>query len=121
MNSYGGTLTCSFPVVLAGETKTVTITALGTDKGTTTNSASVSSDELAAGFDTNAGNNLATEDTTVRTKADVEVTSKVATPNPTNLLDDFNFVIQVRNNSGPSLAEADDVFGDRQPAGQYGF
>ena len=108
-NSYGGTLTCSFPVVLAGETKTVTITGLGTGKGVATNSASISSDELVAGFDTNPGNNTTTEDTTVRTKADVEVASKVATPNPTNLLDNFDFVIQVRNNAGPGLTEADDV------------
>ena len=109
VGSFGQTLTCNFPTVLAGQTKTVTINALGTAKGVATNSASISSDELAAGFDTNSGNDSTTEDTTVRTKADVEVVSKIATPNPVNLRDNFNFVIQVRNNSGAGLAEADDV------------
>ena len=54
-----------------------------------------------------------TENTTVRTRADVEVVSKIASKSPVELLETFNFVISVRNNTGTDggvvLAEADGV------------
>ncbi|WP_300038742.1 SdrD B-like domain-containing protein [uncultured Roseobacter sp.] len=104
-----GTLICNFAILPAGDTGTITLTARGVSKGTVGNQVSVTSDEVAGGFDNNTANNTQTENTTVRTRADVEVTSKVATPATVNLLDDFVFVITVRNNAGAGLAEADDV------------
>lgn len=118
VGSPGGTLTCSVPYLPAGQTRSFSVTMQGVSKGVDTNTVSVSSTEVAAGFDTNAGNNNVTETTTVRTKADVQVVSKIPSINPVNLREDFNFVVKVRNNVGPGLAEADNVvLSDTLPAG----
>ncbi|MEZ5777045.1 MAG: SdrD B-like domain-containing protein [Paracoccaceae bacterium] len=117
VNSFGGTLTCSFPFIPAGQTRVVTITARGDAKGTATNQVSISSDEIAGGFDTDPLNNADIENTTVRTKADVQVVSKTPSANPVNVRDVFNFVVVIRNNTGPGLDEADNVLvSDSLPA-----
>ncbi len=100
---------CTFPVIPAGETRTITITGLGVAKGTATNSVSVSSDESLLGFEPVSVNNTANETTTVCTRADVEVVSKVATPPTINLRDPVTYTVTIRNNAGPGLSEADDV------------
>ncbi|MCU0826024.1 MAG: hypothetical protein MUE52_01110 [Tabrizicola sp.] len=118
VGSFGGTLTCSFPYIAAGETRTIAITALGVAKGVGINNASVASDETQLGFESNLLNNDAEERTTLRTRADVEVVSKVATPGTVNLREPFTYLIVVRNNTGPGRAEADDVVvNDTLPAG----
>ncbi len=109
VGTIGGTFNCSWPYVEAGQTNTVTVTMRGTAKGVTTNNVSVSSDEVLAGFETVPLNNATSQNTTVRTKVDIDAVSKVATPNPTNLLDNFNYVITVHNKVGTGLAEADNV------------
>ena len=109
VGSIGGTLVCQIPYLAASQSRSLTITMQGVAKGVSTNSASVSSDEVVAGFDTNMVNNSVTETTTVRTKADMQVVSKTPSAATVNLRDDFNFVIRVRNNTGAGLAEADDV------------
>ncbi len=109
----GGTLSCTFANIDAGQAKVVTIVARGVSKGTTSNNANLKSPGLAAGYDRLGANNEVTESTTVRTRADVEVVSKVADPSTVNLREGFNFIITVRNNSGTvngvQLAEADNV------------
>ncbi|WP_181366336.1 DUF7507 domain-containing protein [Albidovulum aquaemixtae] len=116
-NSLGGTLTCSFATIPSGQSRVITITARGDAKGTASNQVSITSDEIAAGFDTDPLNNSDIENTTVRTKADVQVVSKTPSSNPVNLRDPFNFVIVVRNNTGPGLDEADNVLvSDTLPA-----
>jgi uncharacterized repeat protein (TIGR01451 family)/fimbrial isopeptide formation D2 family protein len=116
--SFGGTLVCGLPRLEAGASTTLTVVVRGETKGTFVNSVSVSSDEVAAGFDTDALNNTDGETTTVRTRSDVEVASKVASADPVNVRDDFDFVITVRNNPGAGRAEADDVtVSDTLPAG----
>jgi len=118
VGSTGGTLTCSVPVLAAGQSRSFTVTLQGIGKGVDTNTASVVSDESLAGFDANLANNSVSETTTVRTKADMQVVNKIAAPNPVNLRDNFNFVIKVRNNPGVGLAEADNVVvSDSLPAG----
>ncbi len=118
VGSFGGTLTCTFGTVPAGEERIITVTMRGDARGSTTNVATVSSDEVLAGFDSNPLNNTEDEVTTVRTRADVEVVSKVATPGTVNLRDPFTWTILVRNNTGPLLAEADGtVVSDSLPAG----
>ena len=118
VGSFSGLLTCTFPYLLEGEARTINITALGVAKGVGFNTAVVASDETALGFEPNTSNNSAEEQTTVRTRADVEVVSKTANPGTVNLRDPFNFVIVVRNNTGPGRAEADDVVvSDTLPAG----
>ncbi len=107
--TLGANITCNFPLLTAGQTATVTLVATGVAKGTVANSVTVSSDETTAGFDSDPLNNDQSENTTVRTRADVRVTSKVATPAFVNLRDNFDFVITVDNPSGPSLSEADNV------------
>ena len=109
VNSTGGTLVCQVPRLASGQTASFTVTLRGEIKGVDTNSVSLTSDEAALGFDTNAANNTVNETTTVRTKADMQVVSKIASANPVNLRDDFNFVVKVRNNVGAGLAEADNV------------
>ncbi|WP_417255079.1 SdrD B-like domain-containing protein [Celeribacter sp.] len=109
VDTTGETLKCTFDRIEAGGSRTVTIAALGVAKGTTTNTAELSSPGIAAGYDPLPGNNRVEEKTTVRTRADVEVVSKVASKSPVELREDFNFVITVRNNTGTGLAEADEV------------
>jgi uncharacterized repeat protein (TIGR01451 family) len=116
--SFGGTLTCSFPYLPAGASRTIQITALGEAKGVATNTAGVTSDETDLGFEPNTDNNTDVEQTTVRTRADVQVVSKDAVPGTVNLREPFDFVIVVRNNTGLGRAEADDVVvTDTLPAG----
>lgn len=114
------TLECSFPYLEDGESRVITITAEAVSKGTTPNDVSISSDEVVAGSDLLAANNQTSETTTARTRADPEVTSKVPDVDPVNLRETFNFVITVVNNTGPGLAEADDVVvTDALPAGMF--
>lgn len=118
VDSLGGTVTCNLGYMPANTTRTVTVNMKGVLKGIYANTATVTSDEVAAGFDTNAPNNTASENTTVRTKADLEVVSKIPSLATVNIRDDFNFVVKVRNNTTPGLGEADDVvFTDNLPAG----
>ncbi len=118
VDSVGGTLQCTFPSVPAGQSRVITVTMRGVAKGTTTNQANVSSDEVLAGFDTDPSNNNEDEVTTVRTRADLQVVSKTATPGTVNVRDPFTFTVIVRNNVGPLLAEADGtVISDTLPAG----
>ncbi len=118
VGSLGGTLVCSWPYMDAGITEEVTVTMQGVSKGTIPNDVSITSDEIAAGFDRLAANNQTSETTTVRTKTDVEVASKTATPATVNLNDDFIFTAIVRVNTGLGLAEADNVqFSDALPSG----
>ena len=107
--TLGASITCNFPFLAAGQTATVTLVATGVAKGTVANNVTVSSDETTAGFDSDPLNNNQSENTTVRTRADVRVTSKVATPATINLRDNFDFVITVDNPTGPGLSEADNV------------
>lgn len=118
VDSLGQQLICSFPVIPAGETRVITITGRGVAKGSAFNSATVASNESALGFETDTGNNLAEETTSVRTRVDLEVVSKVATPGTVNLREPFTYLVTVRNNTGPGRAEADDVvISDSLPAG----
>lgn len=124
VNAVGGTLTCSYDLIPAGEVRTITLTAMGVTKGIYDNSVSVSSFGAASLYDTNSTNDSTTEGTTVRTRADMEVVSKTPSAASVNLRDDFTFVIRVRNNVGPHvptgaiLAEADEVeVADTLPSG----
>ena len=117
VNSIGGTVTCNFGPVTSGGTRTVNITMRGVTKGSYTNTATVAAD-ISGPSDTVPGNNTESETTTVRTRVNLEVTSKTATPGTVNLRDPFSYVIVVRNLVGPLLAESDGTFvNDTLPAG----
>ncbi|MBT9460954.1 MAG: DUF11 domain-containing protein [Rugosibacter sp.] len=117
VNAVGGSVVCNLGYIATGATRTITLTMQGVAKGVVINSATVASDETALGFEV-AGNNTAPQQTTIRTKADVQVVSKTPSVNPVNLRDNFNFVVKVRNNVGLGLAEADGVVvSDTLPAG----
>lgn len=118
VGSLGGTINCAFGTVPAGEERVILVTMRGSAKGSTTNVATVSSDEVVAGRDSNPLNNTEDEVTTVRTRVDLEVVSKTATPGTVNLREPFTWTILVRNNAGAGLAEADFTnFIDDLPAG----
>lgn len=117
-DSFGGTLTCELGYLPAGSSTNFTVTMQGETKGTVDNTASVTSTETAGGFETTAANNSVIERTTVRTKADMEVVSKIPSSTPVNIHEPFDFIITVRNN--PVGAEADDVeVSDNLPAGLH--
>ena len=111
----GAAVVCNLGNILAGDTVSFDIHMLGAAKGIASNNVTVTSDEVPLGFETNAANNTAAEQTTVRTKADMEVANKEAqnlTGTPISsvfLREDFQFLIQIRNNSGAGLDEADNV------------
>lgn len=117
VNAVGGTVECTLGNIPPGATRTVTVTMTALAKGAVTNNASVTSTETTLGYE-NASNNSVNETTTIRTRTDMQVVSKTPSASPVNLRDDFNFVIRVRNNTGPGLAEADGVVvSDTLPAG----
>ncbi|MEM7243087.1 MAG: SdrD B-like domain-containing protein [Pseudomonadota bacterium] len=109
VGSVGGTLACDFPYLAAGEVFEVQVEMTGIAKGTADNTVTVTSTEVAQGYDTNTANNTAIESTSVRTRSDVSVDSKVATPSQVNLLEGFDYTIRVAVNVGPGLVEADEV------------
>jgi uncharacterized repeat protein (TIGR01451 family) len=108
VDAVGGTLTCNLGYVASNTVQTITVTMKGVAKGIVTNTATVSSNETPLGYEY-SGNNTVSEQTTSRTKADMEVVSKTPSLSSVNLRDDFNFVVRVRNNTGVGLAEADTV------------
>lgn len=117
LNAVGGTLECNLGYIATNSVRSITVTMNGVSKGVHNNTASVTSNETLLGFEA-AGNNSVIEATSVRTKVDLEVTSKVATPAAVSLRDNFNFVIRVTNKLGPNLAEADNTLvSDTLPAG----
>ncbi len=117
VDSIGGTVTCNFGTVLSGGSRVVNITMRGVTKGSFTNTATVAADGSAT-FDTVPSNNTESEITTVRTRVDLRVTSKTATPGTVNLRDPFTFAIVVDNLVGPGLAESDGTLvSDTLPAG----
>ena len=114
VNAVGGTVVCNLPYLAAGATASFTVTMRGVVKGVDNNTAHITSSADIA-FDTVAGNNTRTIPTTVRTKADMEVVSKIPSATPVNINQPFNYIIKVTNN-GPS--EADEVVvSDNLPAG----
>ncbi len=117
VGDIGGQLICQLPRLAANSTVTMTVVMQGVVKGVYTNNATVSSDETALGFES-AGNNSTDETTTVRTRADVRVTSKIATPGSIAVRRPFSWTIRVENLAGAGLAEADTVVvSDNLPAG----
>mgnify|MGYP002072171265 CR=1 FL=1 len=116
VDSTGGTLVCGVSYLPAGQSRSFTVTMRGAVKGVDTNAVSVTSDEAA--FESNTGNNSASQQTTVRTKADMQVVSKTPSSGTVNLRDNFTFTVKVRNNAGAGLAEADGVVvSDTLPTG----
>lgn len=107
-DAVGGSIICNLGYIPAGASRTITVNMTGVAKGVVTNSVTVSSDETGLGFET-PGNNTVNETTTIRSKADMQVVSKVPSASPVNLRETFNFIVKVRNNTGAGLAEADDV------------
>ncbi|NNM35394.1 MAG: DUF11 domain-containing protein, partial [Gemmatimonadetes bacterium] len=118
VGAIGGQVICTIPRLDSGTSATLTIDMQGEVKGAYVNDVQVESDETPLGFE-DASNNTADESTTVRTRADMEIVSKVAAPNPIALRRPFNWTIRVRNvPGGPPLAEADSVeVSDNLPAG----
>lgn len=108
---------CTVPVTIAAGTsydRLLTFEVLDAPSGsgeTYTNSASATANEP----DSNPANNTATESTTVRARADLEVVSKTASVSPVNLNQPFNFVIDVRNNGPGNSPQA--IVTDTLPAG----
>ena len=116
-DTFGQTITCEIPYLEAGDSVDIEYVGRGDAKGASINNVAITSNEIAAGFDRESANNFTEENTTIRSRADLEVVSKVATPSTVNLNDDFDFVVTVRANTGTALFEADDVvFTDTLPS-----
>lgn len=118
VGSFGGILTCELGYLPAGSSMSFTVTMRGEAKGFVENIVSVTSTETGQGFEMIEANNSVTEHTTIRTKADMEVVSKVPSDIAVNINQGFDFTITIRNNSGVGLAEADEVeVSDNLPPG----
>lgn len=110
----GNVLTCSVPYLAPAATTSFTVTMQGIAKGVDNNVATVTSTEVLAGNGV-ADNTGGGETTTVRTRADMEVVSKIPSAATVNINEPFTYIVKVRNN-GPN--EADDVVvSDTLPAG----
>jgi uncharacterized repeat protein (TIGR01451 family) len=114
VGSIGGAVSCTMGTMAPDTSKTLLVRMRGESKGTALNSVTVTSDEVLAGADTTPANNSTSEQTSVRTKADLAVVSKTAAPASVNLMRPFNYTVVVRNN-GPT--EGDNVrLNDTLPA-----
>jgi uncharacterized repeat protein (TIGR01451 family) len=109
VGSFGQTLICEYPFLAAGDSFEIQVTALGEAKGNVINSVAISSFEIANGYDRLAANNQTQENTTVRTRTDIGVTSKVPSQPFVSLEENFTYDVTVSVATGPGLAEADDV------------
>ncbi len=115
--SFGGVVRCDLPYLEAGASFSVDVVVRAETRGSIVNNVEIDSYEIANGYDTLAGNNINEENTTVRTRADIEVVSKVAVPGTVALEDDFVYEITVRANTGPGLDLAEQVvIADTLPA-----
>ncbi|MGC9449319.1 DUF7507 domain-containing protein [Cereibacter johrii] len=115
--TISGEVICSVPYLASGESRTFEVTMRAEAKGSETNTASVTSDR-ADEFESRINNNTATQNTTVRTRVDVQVVSKTPSAPSVPLREDFNFDVVIRNTSGPQYSEADNVvFTDSLPSG----
>ncbi|WP_162265092.1 DUF7507 domain-containing protein [Polycladidibacter stylochi] len=118
VGSYGGVLTCRFARFDSGKVYSLIVKAQGEDKGTITTTAALSSAAMTAGSDTNTANDSASETTTMLTRADVEVISKVPSKAEVDLNEPFTYKLTLHNKTGPGLREADGVIvSDKLPAG----
>ncbi|PZR00851.1 MAG: hypothetical protein DI533_10110 [Cereibacter sphaeroides] len=116
-NVVGGSFTCTFPYLQAQTTRDILLTMRGTAKGVTVNNAQVEADGSLI-FDTERGNNITSQTTTVRTRADVAVTAKTPSNATPNVSEALTYTIRVANLPGPLLAEADGVvLNDSLPSG----
>lgn len=102
----GGTVTCDIPHLPANSTATLTLDMKGIARGRHTNNVSATSDETTLGYEAPTDNNVSYEDTTVRVKADLEVT-KVPSVTTVDLRKEFSWTITVTNKSGPGLDVAE--------------
>ncbi len=110
----GGVVECSFPRLAAGDSEVIEITFDALTKGTVNNMVEIDSDEIDplspdTDFERLAGNNVNVENTTIRSRGDLAVTRKEAIPSTVNLLEVFNWEIDVENLTGPGRGEVDDV------------
>lgn len=111
----GDIFTCDIGYLADNESHTIEIIMLGVAKGVAFNDVSVSSTETLAGFEPNTDNNATDQNTTVRTKVNLELYNKASqdlSGNPissVNLRENFRYLIQLRNNTGTGLSEADNV------------
>lgn len=116
---------CDWALIEEDGFRLMTVVMDSIAKGTVRNEVEITSREIAANQDTEPANNIASENSTIRTRTELAATSKTAldadgvTPITTIVPEvDFFFdlVFEVRNGSG--LAEADlVVLTDRLPAG----
>jgi uncharacterized repeat protein (TIGR01451 family) len=98
-----GTVSCSAAVLLAGATANFSL-RVRVSPDFTGASVSNSACAYASTSDTNLANNCDSESTDVNVSADVEVVSKLDSPDPVVAGENLTYSITVRNN-GPSTAE----------------
>lgn len=122
VGSSGGELICSFPLLRAGESRTVTLVALATAKGTSVNRATILADGVSlvdgdTNYDSATGNNVANEPTSVRTRVDLSVV-KTGPVTDVELREDFDYTIVLTNIAQIGYGEADAVvLSDTLPSG----
>ena len=109
LNALGGELVCSISRIAAGGSAALDVTMQAITKGVYSNRARVTSDEIIGGFDVDALNNVAVQATSIRTRADIDIVSKVASVATIALRRPYTWTIRLRNNTGAGLAEADSV------------
>ena len=116
--TFGGTLACNFPLLLAGQSRVINVTMRGEARGIATNTVTVESDETRKGYESIRNNNTAIQKTTVRARVDMEVASKTVNPTVVAPNQNFDFDIVVRNRSNAAGTDADNVLvSDTLPAG----
>lgn len=99
LGELGVEVTCVVPYLAAGASTSFDILAFGDRRGSTVNNVSVSADRSATN-EINTSSDTASQRTNVRTRVDLTVNSKVATPSVVNLGEDFLWTIEVENLAG---------------------
>ncbi|MEJ6395900.1 SdrD B-like domain-containing protein [Gymnodinialimonas sp. 2305UL16-5] len=114
-DNIGGTLVCDLPDLREDEVFTFQVEMTGVARGDFDNRVEVRSFETLNGLDGDTGNNVNTENTTVRTITDLSIT-KTASATSVALEEAFTYEIGVVVASGAALAENVQVT-DTLPAG----
>lgn len=104
----GGEIVCKLPRLKASSNVSFQVQMKSFKKGVWENTVSVSSDETVAGYEKPVANNTATEDTTVRTRADISVV-KTPSVRDVDLRKEFYWDLVITNIRGPGLDVAEEV------------
>ncbi|WP_093176361.1 SdrD B-like domain-containing protein [Pseudovibrio sp. Tun.PSC04-5.I4] len=120
VDSVAQQLVCKYPRVDDNSTELMEVTVKAIKKGTASTSGTLTSTGITSNVDTNSANNTEAETTTVVTRVDGKVVSKIPSLSVVDQEEDFDYTVQVQFDTAVEFQEADDVVvKDTLPSNMY--